>query len=425
MSQAKDKNKEPEKLNKKAETEENYGFIKEERVPLNKWTKRKKILRSFLLVIAVAVLFGVIARCSYGISDYVIQHFFTNNDREQVNLPPTPTVAIEPGGKEAPVIDNRAFENFENVMKGVQIASVALQPSLVTVSYVKEIVDPVFSDITESMTNVSGVVIAKNGSEFLIYTSYSKMDEASFDKIKVTFYGGISETGFVYSYEKEADALILSVPYKNFRKNEVESIVEVKFGNSTDLTLGSAVIALGFPDGQGPSVDMGFITSRAQKVYISDMSLEILRTNILGGRGESGILVNTKGELVGLITSQFRDGGYSVEAISLEKIMPLMRFLTNQSEYPKFGAKFLDIEDDVLSQLNLQNGIIIEEVNEGSAAASQQFRQGDIITKVGDVPVTSVEEFFTFYTSYEKNSTVEITYYRNGKEMKKSFKITF
>ena len=56
---------------------------------------------------------------------------------------------------------------------------------------------------------------------------------------------------------------------------------------------------------------------------------------------------------------------------------------------------------------------------------SQQFRQGDIITKVGDVPVTSVEEFFTFYTSYEKNSTVEITYYRNGKEMKKSFKITF
>ena len=167
MSQAKDKNKEPEKLNKKAETEENYGFIKEERVPLNKWTKRKKILRSFLLVIAVAVLFGVIARCSYGISDYVIQHFFTNNEREQVNLPPTPTVAIEPGGKEAPVIDNRAFENFENVMKGVQIASVALQPSLVTVSYVKEIVDPVFSDITESMTNVSGVVIAKNGTEFL------------------------------------------------------------------------------------------------------------------------------------------------------------------------------------------------------------------------------------------------------------------
>lgn len=424
MSQANDKNKEPEKQQGK-KAEENYGFIKEERVPLGKWQKKKKFFRSFFLVIVLAVLFGVIARCSYGISDYVIQHFFTKNEREQVNLPPTPTVAVEPGGKEAPVIDNEAFKNFENVMKGVQTASVALQPSLVTVSYVKEIVDPVFSDITESSTNVSGVVVADNGTEFLIYTPYSKMDEASFDKIKVTFYGGKSEIGYVYAYEEEADALILSVAYKGFRKNEKESVVEVKFGNSTDLTLGSAVIALGFPDGQGPSVDMGFITSRAQKVYITDTSLEILRTNILGSRGESGILVNTKGELVGLITNHFREDGYSIEAISLDKMMPLIRFMTNKMDYPKFGAKFRDIEDDVLSQLNLQNGIIIEAVNEGSAAASAQFRQGDIITKVGEAPVTSVEEFFTFYTSYEKNSTVEITYYRNSKELKKSIKITY
>lgn len=426
MNQTNDKNKEPDKQNKKAETGENYGFIKEERVPLGKWQKKKKIFRNIFLVLSVAVLFGVIARCSYGISDYVIKHFFTKEDtKEPVNLRPSPTFSVEPGGTDPVILDEKAFQSFESIIKGVQTAAEALDPSLVTVSYVKQVVDPVFKDVTESLTNYSGVIIAANGSEYLIYTPYSGMEESKFDNILVTFFGGKRVDATVYAYMKEADMLLLAVKLKDLQQYEREKLRVITLGKSSELSLGSAVIALGFPDGHGSSANMGFITSRSRKEYITDLSLEILETNILGARGESGILINTKGQLVGFLTNRFRENGSCIEAISLDKVYLLLNFLVNhQNDYPKFGARFRDIDDEVLSRLSIQNGIIIEEVAEHSAADSV-FRQGDILYQINEQPITSVEEFFSYYTGYDKDEEVTIWFYRNGKEMKRDVKISY
>ena len=183
------------------------------------------------------------------------------------------------------------------------------------------------------------------------------------------------------------------------------------------------MIAVGFPDGHDTSVDMGMITSRPRKVYITDTSLEILETNMYGGRGESGILINTKGQLVGIITNKFREDGVNIEAISIDKVEKLLQFLVNKKNYPKFGAVFRDIEDSVLKQISIQNGIIIDSVSEGGIAASQQFRQGDIITMIDTTPVTSVEEFFLMYTGYSRGDEITITYYRNGKKYEKKMKV--
>lgn len=409
--------------NKKAETEENYGFIKEERVPQRKLLKRMKILRMFLLVIGCGVLFGVIARCSYGFSDYIIRHFFTEKEREPVVLRPTPTMAVTPGNETRPVIDEKALESYESIINGVKVAATALDPSLTTVSYTKSVVDPVFEDVTESVVKTSGVVVADNGAEFLIYTSYSAMKAVEYDKIYVTFAGGRKERAYVYSSAADADALVLSVSYKDFRNYEKESVKKVTFGHSSAMEPGSAVIAVGFPNGRESSVDMGMITSRMQKVYVLDNSLEILETNMYGGRGESGILINTKGEMVGVISTMFGVSGNSIEAIGIDSLMPTLQFLVNQNSYPKFGARFRDIEDDVLKQISIQNGVIIDEVKDGTVASSQQFRQGDIITEIGGTPVTSVAEFFLLYTSLKKGEEVEIVYYRNGKKYDKKVKV--
>lgn len=424
MSQSKDQANSALEKNKKAETEENYGFIKEERVPQRKWTKRMRILRTFLLVIACGVLFGIIARSSYGISDYIIRRFFSE-EREPVTLRPTPSMEITPGGETPPVIDVKALQNYENIILGVKKAADALNPSLTTVTYAKDVVDPVFSDITESVVKVSGVVISKENNEFLIYTSHSKMKSVEYDRIYVTFYGGRKERAYVFAAAPEADVLLLSVSYKDFQNYEIENIKEIKFGHSSEMEAGSAVIAVGFPNGREPSVDMGMITGNSQKIYIRDNSLELMETNIYGGRGESGILVNTNGELVGMITTQYKLDRGRIEAIGIDKLYQMLTFMVNKAPYPKFGAIFRDIEDDVLKDISLQNGIIIDEVYDGSVAQVQQFRQGDIITELGGEPVTSVEEFFHLFTSYEKGDEMKITYYRNGKKFEKKWKVNF
>lgn len=408
-----------------AKSEENYGFIKEERVPQRRWAKRRKAIRVLLIVILLAVLFGVIARCSYEISDYVVHHFFEKDERETVNLRPTPVIDIQPGATTTPIVDEQAFRNYEEIMKGVRLASEVMNPCLTKVIYVREIEDPVFKNVTENATETSGVVIADNGTEFIVLTSYAMFEAIEHDRIRIAFQGGKKAEAVVFAKAPDSDVLLLAVNYKDFRSYEKESVNVVSFGQSSDLMLGSVVIAVGFPNGYGSSVDMGMITSRARKVYIPDTSLEVLETNMPGGRGESGILINTKGELVGVISNRFRVNGQCIEAISIDKLKPQLQYLVNKLDYPEFGATFRDISDEVLSQLLVQNGIIIDSVAENSAAAAQKFRQGDIITAIDDTPVTSVEEFFSIYSTYKKGEEIKIEFYRNGKEQKKSWEITY
>ena len=154
------------------------------------------------------------------------------------------------------------------------------------------------------------------------------------------------------------------------------------------------------------------------------MPTGIIDTNMFGGRGESGILVNSSGKFVGFITNRYHNGGQSIQALSIDKFEELLRLLANDMAYPRFGAVFRDINDEVLSQMSLQNGIIIDEIVEGSSAAQQGFRKGDIIVKLDGNPVTAVEEFFAIYSRYTRGEDVEATFYRNGKEMKKKWTVS-
>lgn len=414
-----------ENAKKQAETGENYGFIKEERVPLAKWQKRRRYLRNALIVVAVAALFGVIARCSYGISDYVISHFFSDEPKEPVTLRPSPSVKVSPGGELITDIDLKALEGYEKIVQGVQDAVEALDPCMTRVSYVSRIKDPVFSDVTESVVDTSGVIVAVNGDDYLILTQYDVYNETPHDKITITFFGGRKAEGKIFRKAPEEGLILFAVSRKEFSSAEKNTIRAVPFGHSSELSLGSAVIAIGFPNGRGPSVDMGMVSSRAEKVYVTDGALEIIDTNMFGGRGESGILVDSAGKFVGFITNRYHNGGQSIQALSVDRFETLLNMLVNDMAYPRFGAVFRDINDEVLAQMSLQNGIIIEEIDEGSTAMKQEFRKGDIIVKLDSLPVTAVEEFFSIYTSYKRGEDIEVTFYRNGREMKKKWAVSY
>lgn len=417
-------NNKPQTVSEK--TEENYGFIKEERVPQSKWQKKKKILRSVLIVILLAALAGIIFRISFEISDYVIQNVFNKEERKPVDITvPTPDAQITPGGT-TPVVDDRAFNSYENMLKGVQLAAEALDPCLTTVCYVKEIIDPVFADVTENVTKTSGVIIYDNGIEYIVMTSYEAYEAAEHDKINVLFVNGKKAEADIYAKNQEADILLLAVRYAGFLTAEKEAIKIVPFSNSTSgMRIGSVVIALGFPNGKGKSVDFGIVTSRSKKEYITDASIELFETNMIGGRGENGILLNSKGQLVGFITNKFHDGGNCMEAINLDSIRYYLGLLINQKQYPVFGVTFSDLEDETLTMLSLKNGVLIESVHPDSQAFEQEFRQGDIITEILEQPIVDAANFYTLFTSFKEGEEITVTFQRNGKEMTKTWKVRY
>ena len=61
-------------------------------------------------------------------------------------------------------------------------------------------------------------------------------------------------------------------------------------------------------------------------------------------------------------------------------------------------------------------GVKVSEATSGSPAAAAGIKQGDIITKVGDVAVTSYTDLAGQVRAYAAGSKVAITYYRGGAE---------
>ena len=68
-------------------------------------------------------------------------------------------------------------------------------------------------------------------------------------------------------------------------------------------------------------------------------------------------------------------------------------------------------------QTGLTEGVYIYSVEEGGAAAKAGIQVGDVITKVGDTTITSMEDLTAAKKPYSAGDTTEFTIYRQGKTL--------
>ncbi len=396
-----------------------YEFINEEVTPVNKHIKRYRKLRVVGAVILVAVLFGVIARASYAVSDYVIKELMSDGGRENVDLNASPTVPVSIGGNNKyPEVDwdDGAMEHYEQMMQGVQEVAKALGTCLVDVSVIREEKDPVFSGVNEVERLGNGIIIADNSIEYLILVNYTELFADGYHRIRVTFDNGTKETASVINVNKELDLAILAVSYEELTKEQKEGISVIRIGDSSKLTFGSAVLALGWPNGIGRSLDMGFVTALNETHFITDTSVDVMKTSMVYHEGAEGILVNTKGELVGVISNRFTGEQSSLCALSINEISTILQYMVNDIEIVSFGAVFYDLTDEMQEVLDVNCGISVISVVEDSVAYEAGFRKGDIITQVGDEKIYYASQFFTLLNQHKDGAEMKVTYVRNGRE---------
>ncbi len=73
--------------------------------------------------------------------------------------------------------------------------------------------------------------------------------------------------------------------------------------------------------------------------------------------------------------------------------------------------------------VNEGEGMRIDSVIEGRPAAEAGLKGGDVIIKMGDLPIGDIYEYMEGLSKFEKGQTTEITVLRDGKEL--SFQVTF
>ena len=391
----------------------NHSFIKEviKEKPLD---KRKLLIRIGLLIVA-AILFGVIAAVTFAYVRPKIEagiearkeptKIDITGDGEDVtpmaptktptkaptNTPtPTPTPTPEEKPVESVIPAELGLAEYKKLYQDMKVASQEAEKSIVTVIGIKSTMN-YFNDIYDNKGQRSGIVIGNNGRELLVLTDYSVVDGV--DRIQVTFSDDKIVDAQYQKHDDNTGLTIIRILLEDVGSDTLEKVVMAPLGNSYKLSQGEPIIALGSPTGYSDSIVFGAITSVTNKVPSWDTEYSVLTTDIIGSEGGSGILTDLDGEIVGIMAQSYSNENNTVTALAISPIRNLIQTLSNNGEIRYLGIRGQEVTADISKSEGLPEGIYIENPRQDSPAMQVGLMSGDIIVKMNDTDVRTMDEY--------------------------------
>ncbi|MBR6643168.1 MAG: serine protease [Lachnospiraceae bacterium] len=392
---------------------EDYQFINEKILSKKKkkWLKR---LGTIAFVSFLAILFGVISKATFLLSeDYLKDWLGIEEKRQEVNLPkpttqvgvplsptpkpvktPTPVPTIQP--TQMPD-ENEIQSEDENTQTYLQIydsirdVAKEVSDSFVRVEAIEQGVDW-FQDVYEKRTCTTGLILGNDGVDLLILVGTEQFSGATSIEVYI---GTEKVEGSIYSMDKDYGLAVIAVPLKAVSQEILEQIQPGILADAEAIAVGTPVIALGAPNGYEGAMEFGMITSLGSTVSVSDGEVAYFTTNIAENLSGYGFVVNLEGEILGLITHTHKknptDGIFS--AVSLDSIRGVIIKLLNNAERAYFGIKGQDLPENLASEYELQAGVYVSEVENSSPALGAGIKAGDILLSVGEKPIEGIRTF--------------------------------
>lgn len=418
---------------------EQYTFI-QETIGKKKRTKTKRLL--FTLV--SAVLFGIVSGLVFCLSVSMIAKLckidrelirFQSLEQAGTTSTPAPTTTIAPSQTPQPSATAQPvqtqgptiIETIPGDMKDYisiynELASVAksVNRSIVTVTSVKSGMD-VFNNPSENTKQSYGLVIANNGKELLILVNSNRIESANY--LKVTFGQTVTVEASLYNSREELGIAIVAVQLTKIPNEVLETTVIAQFGESTSLNTGSPVIALGNPNGYMYSVQYGFVSNSVNLAYYTDGCVDLVNTTIPYNENGEGIIVNTSGKVVGIITNQAsfkQDLNKNINTcLGISKLRTVIEEMVNDSPRMHFGIVANDINQEIADKIGISSGIYVMEVKQDSPAYIAGLKKGDVITRMNTMNMNNVNAFSSYLAMRKANEEVKVTIIRTvGTEKK-------
>ena len=215
---------------------------------------------------------------------------------------------------------------------------------------------------------------------------------------------GTKEVNIVLSDGTEQKATIVGTDlYSDIAVLKTDGKVPAvaKLGNSDVLQPGESVIAIGSPLGNFKNtVTVGVVSATGRSIDTGNgyQIEDLIQTDAAINHGNSGgPLVNLAGEVIGINTLIVRntDSGDVAEglgfAIPVNTAQAVAQQIIEKGYFarPYMGISFQPINPEIAAQYDLpaQWGVYITRVADNSPASKAGLQEGDIITKVGDVPL--------------------------------------
>ncbi|MBH1940758.1 serine protease [Mobilitalea sibirica] len=414
-----------------------FEFIKEQ-VIQKKRKKYKKWLIPFLMTIVMAILFGLVAAVTFCIAEPRLYNFF--NEEEDVKTPITfPTtypdeVKEDNQDREDKQEDNGDAEqgqadlqreedqqvdpnpvivetinadsgDYISIYDDIRTIAYRAKKSLVTISSIINGRD-IFGNPVEKKITTSGVVFSDENEELLILVSLDRVKNASSIKMELT--EKLVVDAVLQDYDGEINLAVISVKQEDIPDTFLNSITVANLGESYTIAVGNPIMALGNPNGYPGSMDTGIITSRGSWASITDNKLDLFNTSIRDNSNSDGVIVNFKGEIIGVITRTLKKGLNENlnTVIGISKIKPIIAKMANQEPRIYFGILAEDMTEAAKLDHNILNGVFVNEVKTKSPAFKAGLKSGDIILQIGEQTITNMNYFNNTISGYQPEDEV-------------------
>jgi S1-C subfamily serine protease len=247
------------------------------------------------------------------------------------------------------------------------------------------------------------------------------------DIIEVTLTDGRKFRANKVGADPESDIAVLKI--------EASDLPTIEWADSEQAKVGDWVLAIGNPfDYLTSTVTAGIISAKGRDLEIAvrqgqQKFTNFIQTDAAVNPGNSGgALVDEQGRLLGInsaiATPTGVYAGYSF-AIPVETVRSIVEEIFRQSSNRDFGFEVTALDDELADHLNLdvRRGIIILKTEAGSAAQFAGLRPFDVITRVNDIKVQTIEEIEEAFGKLSDDNVIELTVVRKGEKMRVPIKL--
>ena len=260
----------------------------------------------------------------------------------------------------------------------------------------------------------SGVIIAANG---YIVTNNHVIDKAS--KIEVVLDDKRKFEAELVGADPNTDLAVLKV--------KADNLPFIKYGNSDDVKVGQWVLAVGNPFNLNSTVTAGIISAKGRNIDIlrrkDNMGIEsFIQTDAVVNPGNSGgALVNLNGDLIGINsaiashTGSYEGYSFAIPSSLASKVVDdLLKYKVVQRAL--LGVQIQEVDAKLASEkkLNTLNGVYVQGLTAGWAAAQAGLQKGDIITQINGVAVNTSSQLQEQVARFRPGDKIKVSYLRGG-----------
>mgnify|MGYP000355599271 CR=1 FL=1 len=245
----------------------------------------------------------------------------------------------------------------------------------------------IFNNSYETEGQGVGVILRDNGKQLIILTEKNVVDKA--DKLSVTFVNDMMADAALVKYDSNTGIALISV-----------------------VTRGASAIALE----ANYAILTGLVTSTTNELSAQDNNYSVLTTDIASNKLQSGILINTDGQVIGLSLQDFNpaEENNTLTAVSISDLSPVIEKLESGADVPYIGITCTTVTEKIANRYNIPKGVYIKQVTMDSPAFVSGLQSGDVIVAVNNTDVSNVSAYNTQLMKQKPEDTCNLKVKRKG-----------